>query len=79
MIFKNCYYLLYTGKKVPNFNNWKKSARDKIEKNSNSFDAKIFKIGLDENSQFGGIYLIDQENRSKSLGITFNSFVEPFK
>lgn len=70
--FINCYYILFSRKRAPNFNKWKeavskKQGQDLTQEEQNTLSFK--------NQILGGYFCVDAEDRNTCLGQTLSTFI----
>lgn len=70
--FDNCYYVLFSRKRVPNFNKWLDSVCKRLEKDLTPKERHIFEC---KDILLGGYYCIDDTDRNTCFGQTLSTFV----
>ena len=71
--FENCYYVLFSRKRAPNFSRWPESITKKLQSNDVQSDERTILVGKD--IMLGGYFCVDGEIRNNCLGQTFSTFV----
>ena len=81
--YENCYYLLFSRKRAPNFDQWKLSIQNKLQKFERRKEAEV-DVHKSQNQQkllshastdLGGYFCIDGQDRNTCLGPTFSTFI----
>ena len=79
----NCYYILFSRKRVPHFNKWKNSVDSKLNPATNkkkqtrvsNLSQKERDVLMLKDKRLGGYFCINHEDRNTCLGKTFSTFV----
>ena len=69
----NCYYILFSRKRAPNFGKWVESIDKKIKSAELSTNDRRILMGKDK--ILGGYFCVDGELRNNCLGQTFSTFI----